>query len=352
MTQNRRDSSSTLLIAAAAVLVLVLWALRDIVLLLGFALLLAYVLDPVVTGIERLRLPRRAHVPRPFAAALVMVVLLVVLGWALALAAPRLAGEIGRFVDRAPGSAEQLLAQARAYALAHGLSGYLDPAIDSMKANAPGLLRDAALGLTRWIGRLFSGLGQVLGLAVLPLLAFYLLAEREAVQASAMQFVPEQARGRLDVVTAAVDRALRSYVRGQGLVCLIMGSAVGLALAVLGFPLALLLGLIVGLAEIVPFLGALVATIAIALTGYTVSPLHALLGAAVYIAINNAIGLLVTPRVMGRYLRMHPFVVTVSVLAGARLLGPAGVMLALPAAAVIQSLVRELAPRPGARSAG
>jgi predicted PurR-regulated permease PerM len=54
---------------------------------------------------------------------------------------------------------------------------------------------------------------------------------------------------------------------------------------------------------------------------------------------------LVTPRVMGRYLRMHPFVITVSVLAGGKLLGPAGVALALPGAAVVQSLIAELAPR-------
>jgi predicted PurR-regulated permease PerM len=55
--------------------------------------------------------------------------------------------------------------------------------------------------------------------------------------------------------------------------------------------------------------------------------------------------MLVTPRVMGRHLKMHPFVVTVSVLAGAELLGPAGAMLALPAAAVLQSLAEQFAPK-------
>ena len=62
-------------------------------------------------------------------------------------------------------------------------------------------------------------------------------------------------------------------------------------------------------------------------------------------SIGLLIGLLVTPRVMGRHLKMHPFVVTVSVLAGAELLGPAGAMLALPMAAVLQSLAVQYAPR-------
>ena len=71
----------------------------------------------------------------------------------------------------------------------------------------------------------------------------------------------------------------------------------------------------------------------------------AYLGIVVYIVVNQANSLLLTPRVMSRYLKLHPFIVTVSILAGAELLGPAGALLALPGAAVVQALVAELAPR-------
>jgi predicted PurR-regulated permease PerM len=183
----------------------------------------------------------------------------------------------------------------------------------------------------------------VLGLALLPLLAFYLLAESAAVQVSALRFVPEGAHSELVRLGGAVDRALRSYVRGQAIVCLVMGVVVGVALALLGFPLALLLGLLVGFAEVVPYLGFLVSAVAIGLAGLSVSPLHALAGVAAYTVINWVIGTLVTPRVMGRYLKMHPFVVTVSVLAGVQIFGPAGALLALPGAAMVQAVVGELA---------
>jgi predicted PurR-regulated permease PerM len=73
-----------------------------------------------------------------------------------------------------------------------------------------------------------------------------------------------------------------------------------------------------------------------------VSPLHALAGVAGYVVINWVIGTFVTPRVMGRYLKMHPFVVTVSVLAGTQIFGPAGALLALPGAAMLQAVVGEL----------
>ncbi len=149
--------------------------------------------------------------------------------------------------------------------------------------------------LARGAARLFGGLGNLLGLALLPLLAFYLLAESEAVRVSALRFVPEAARTEITRLGGAVDRALRSYVRGQAVVCLVTGVVVGVGLALLHHPVALLLGLLAGAAELVPYLGFLVAAIAIALAGSSVSTLQAVLGFAVYIGLNWAIGTFVTP---------------------------------------------------------
>ena len=335
--------------AAALLLVLFLWALRGLVVLVAFAVLLAYALDPLVGALQRVHLPRRPPPSRRFAAAVVVLVLFALVGWLLSLAVPRLVSELGDFARGLPRNLETVLAWARETAARQGLTGYIDPALDQLRASLPGLLQSLG-GLTaRWLGVVFGSLAQLLGFAMLPLLSFYLLAEREAVQASVLGFLPEHAHPRLMAATAAIDRALRSYVRGQAIVCLVMGVAVGGVLAVLGFPGALLLGAAVGFAEILPYLGFALAAIAIGIAGFGMSPWHALLGIAVYALANNLIGLLVTPRVMGRHLKMHPFVVTVSILAGAELLGPAGALLALPAAAVIQSLVSEFGPRPGPR---
>ena len=217
----------------------------------------------------------------------------------------------------------------------------LGTAIDGLRANATEVVQNLGGSLAGGIRWLFGGIGQLLGLVLLPLLAFYLLAEAEAVQASSLRFVPKEARLEIIRLGGAVDRALRSYVRGQAIVSLVMAASVGLALALAQFPVALLLGVLVGLAELVPYLGFAIAALAIGLTGFSMSPTHAIVGLSLYIMINWAIGTFVTPRVMGRYLKMHPFVVTVAVLAGAKLLGPAGALLALPGAAVVQALVGE-----------
>lgn len=328
--------------------VAVLWMVRDLVMLVGFAILAAYLLDPLVERLERVPLPRGKAVGRGLASAVVILALIVGIGWALSALLPRLAVELGHFVKGLPSGIEALIADVRARATSQGLGRYVDPSLDLIRNNSQAMLQQGGTAVFGWIGRLFGGL-LLIGVAVLPLLAFYLLAEREDVKQSAKGFMPETAHALFDRVGQALDRAMRSYVRGQSLVCLIMGTAVGVVLAFMGFPMTLLLGVIVGLAEMVPYLGFMAAAVAIAVAGITVDPTRAALGVLAYVVLNNVIGILVTPRVMGRHLKMHPFVVTVSILGGGQVLGPAGALLALPAAASVQALIEEFGPAKGRR---
>jgi predicted PurR-regulated permease PerM len=275
-----------------------------------------------------------------------MLGLVAALGWTLAVAVPQIAAQVASLVARLPNDLATLSRFTRETAEGLGAGAVVGPLLEQAQAALPEL----GAWLARWVGRQFGHVLQLAGLAVIPVLAFYLLAERERVAASALGFVPEEARGTLQAVERAVDRALASYVRGQTLVCLIMGVATGALLAAAGFDHALALGLLVALAEILPFIGFAVAAFAIGLAGLATDPFQAAIGLAIYTVVNYLISLLVTPRVMGRHLKMHPFVITVSVLAGGQLLGPAGVVLALPMAAVAQALVQEFAPRP--REAG
>jgi len=320
------------------------WMLRDIVILMGFAALIAYALDPIVSLAQRPRLAGHA-LPRPFASGAVIVVLGIIAGWSLAAAIPRLASDLERFAQAAPGLVARLEQEGRRFADSHGWGGLF-----ADQAGAGGTASLVSRAAQQWSMQLVGGavgsLGRVVGLLLLPVLAFYLLAEREAVRASALNFVPAELRPQAERVLNAVDPALRAYVRGQSLVCLLMGTLTAIALRLLGFPLVLLLGVTVGLAEVIPFLGFWIAASAIALEGYTRGPGMALLGLAAYVVINNLMGYFITPRLLGREVKMHPFYVTVSVLGGGALLGPTGVILALPAAAMIQAVIREFGPQP------
>ncbi len=322
---------------------LMLWALPDVVVLVGFSVLLAYALLPAVALLERVPLGRDRKLSRGAASAIVMLALVGVVGWLLALAIPRLGAEAAQFAAVAPGTLRRLLDAVEGWAAARGYGDVVGPAIAQARADLPGLVPQFGGTLARWTGRLVGGVGSLLGFALVPLLAFYLLADSAAVQSSALRFVPGELRPELQRVGESVNRALLSYVRGQAVVCMVTGAAAALVLALLQFPAALLLGVLAGLAQVIPYLGFTVTLVTIALVGLSLDPFHALLGAALYFAVDWVTGTFITPRVMERYLKMHPFVVTVSVIVGARLLGPAGALLALPGAAVLQALIASLA---------
>jgi predicted PurR-regulated permease PerM len=339
----RESTRSALITVGLAVALITLWALRDIVVLVSMAVLLAFVLAPAVALIQRVPLPRGARVSRGMAAAIVVIGLVVVVIWALSLGVPRMAVEAGRIAERIPGTVQMLLAESSDYAARHGLSAHVDPVIQNLRRDAASHLETLGLEAVKWLGKLFGNLGQILHLLLLPVLAFYLLAQSEAVRESMLRFLPPEVHGWLAPGQRAVDRALTSYVRGQAMVCLIMGVAVGTTLAIAGYPGATVLGVIVGIAEIVPFLGFGIALGAIVLIGLGVSPGLAFAGFLIYIAFNTINSYLILPRVMSQHLKMHPFVIMVSVLAGATLLGPVGVFIALPGAAVVQGLIEEFA---------
>jgi predicted PurR-regulated permease PerM len=335
-----------------AAALIALWALRDVLMLMGFAAVLAFALEPLVALLERIRLPRAGAVSRSFAAAIVMLLLVAIGAWALAVGVPQLVRELGGFVEGLPDALNRVLGALRDFAASRQLTAYLGPLGGAEAMDASAVIQRWGMGLVRAVGSRLGELSALIGLALIPILAFYLLTEREAVETSMLGFVPRELRPRARQVLAAIDRAMRSYVRGQSLVCLTMGVLVGLALQLIGLPVAALLGTLVALAEVVPILGFWLASAAIVLTGWGVSPAVALTGFGAYLAINQLVAYLVTPRVMSRHMKMHPFVVMVSILAGGTLMGAPGAVLALPLAAGIQSVISEFAPGGGSDGSG
>src|SRR5262249_2659262 len=240
---------------------------------------------------------------------------------------------------------ESFIAYLRLRIAATGPNPRLDHALDALQMNSMSFLPQLAGGALKWVGAVFSRAEQILGLAVLPILVFYLLADRDRVGERLVRLLPEPTRGTVPATGPAVDRALKSYVRGQALVCLTQGVGTGAMLAIAGVPNALFLGVLAGFGEVLPLVGAMIAVVAILLSGFGLDWWHGLAGVAIYTMNNWLLGTFITPRVMERDLHIHPFAVIVSALAGGHLLGPPGAILALPVAAVTQALVEDRSRR-------
>ncbi len=336
-------SARVTLAMIVAMFALTVWVLRDLAVLVGYSILLAYALLPAITAVERIRDPRGRRLPRSVVAAIVMAFVMAVFVSAIVLAIPRLGVELAHLAASTPVVFAKIVSDLRSFGVERQLSPWLDPALASLQDEAPRILQHVGGTVAHGAA---GALGQLLSFALLPLLSFYLLAESDAVFVSVMRLAPEEARPEITRLGSAVGRSLQRYVRGQAIVCAVTATAVGAGLAIAQHPAALVLALLAGLAELLPYLGFSVTALAIGIAGWSVSPFEAWFGLAIYVALNWTIGTFIAPRVLGRQLRMHPFVVTVSVLAGAKVLGPGGALLALPVVAGLQAIIGALATVP------
>ena len=336
----------SLLTVALLALVWLAWMLRDLVMLVGFAAVFAYALEPIVSAFERIPWPRGRAFPRRLAAGLVILLLALVTAVVLSQALPHLLRQFVRFANAAPGALARLEQELRAFIDRHGLGPMLGSGYTDSAAAATGVLGAIQSGLTSLLGHMAGNLGSLASVVLLPLFAFYMLADRSQARHEVLARVPARRLPQVERFLDALDRALRAYVRGQALVCLAMGTAMAIVLQILGFQVALLLGVVVGLAEIIPILGFWIAAVAIVLEGYAQGATLAVTGFVAYLIVNNLMGTFVSPRLLGGQVKLHPLVVNVAVIGGGVLLGPAGAVLALPSAAIAKSLLDEFGPRP------
>jgi len=185
----------------------------------------------------------------------------------------------------------------------------------------------------------------VLGNALLiPVALFYLLMDWDRFVARVLELVPLKLRPSVDSFTGEADAVLGQYLRGQLLVMLIMAVFYSVGMALFGLDLALPIGIFTGLAMFVPYLGFGIGLILAALAGaLQFASIKALVMVAVVFGLGQVIeSLFLTPRLVGERIGLHPLSVIFALLAFGQLFGFVGVLVALPASAVLLVGIRRL----------
>ncbi|GAB4520133.1 MAG: hypothetical protein OHK0046_29930 [Anaerolineae bacterium] len=350
------------------VLGLLAWNLTDILPLLIIAALLSYLLFPLVSWIEKrvlFVLPFRA---RSLAVLLAFLVVLSAFVLVLVLIVPVLIDQIAQIGRGLPGFLEQAEDDLVAFLsepirvggrivpiggrpiipmdVLEDITGNTEEGINLVQAGnfdifeIIGTFVGSVGGLT---GPAFSVLGGALdvlfNLVFLVVIMFYLMRDGEFFSQELVKSVPDAYKGDVRRLMYELGRVWDAYLRGQLLLCLIIGFAVYIAALLLGVPNAPILGLIAGLLEFIPNLGPLIALIPAAFLALvsesgTVPFLSgipfALVVIVVWTGIQQLESIFLVPRVMGGSLNLHPVVVILAVIAGASLAGALGVILAAP----------------------
>ena len=317
-------------LALAYVIWLGITAAAGILLLMVLALVIAIGLDPVVTQLQRLGLPRWVGV------ALVSFAALAVLAAFLALAIPPIVTEVNALINSAPNYLQSLQRQ---NSLLSRLNRQLHLVSDLKKALSSGGVSAVGSGL---LGAGKTALSVVSRILIVVVLTIYFLVDVPRLKRTLQRLTPLSRRARTAALIDEAFARVGGYVLGNVLTSVIAGLGTLVWLEIFSVPYPALLSVLVGLLDLIPIVGSTIAGFIVALVALTVSLPVALATAAFYIIYRNAEDYLITPRVMRRTVRVPGLVTVIAVLIGGSLFGIIGALVAIPVAAIIQLIVEEV----------
>lgn len=341
----RRHRLSIFALAMIVLLAWLLWTARGALPAFFIGLALAFVLDPGVTRLQRLGVPRWGGV-------LAMYALVIALVWlVIAFALPPIAAQTREFLDHLPelessiGNLERGIEDwYRSLPLPPELRTMVDASI-ARGQEALATVVQSIIGPT--LGTLLRTATFVLGLVVIPVWLFFVLKDREAFPRAVAGALPPTWRPDGENLLGILARVGGRWVRGQ----LLLGGAVFLATAIgltiltlIGFgefgQFALVLALIAGILEWFPIIGPIIAAIPALLVALTVSPAAVVAIVIVYTGIQQLENNILVPKVMGDAVDLHPAVVILALVVGGALFGIGGAILAAPTVAAGRDLYR------------
>ena len=312
------------------------YALRGVLAPVLIAFGLAYVLDPAVDRLELHRVPRGAGI----AILLVPALLLIALFFLLVL--PAVARDVAALIDALPQAVTQLLINLEPWLHEHGYSlpHSSNEALAALTASVQGLAPDAVSIVQSAASVLFGGtvsaIGMIAVVLTVPVLAFYFLKDFDLIMAGSVALLPARVRATTVEFAREIDAVLGDFVRGQLMVMAILAALYALAFSLAGVALAIPIGLIAGVVSFVPYVGGAIAlTLALLMSVLHFDGVGQLVWVVVaYASVSVLENFVIVPRVVGDKLGLPPLWVILALMMGGDLFGFAGVMLALPAAAI------------------
>lgn len=333
MNRTIEISSSTIL--RTIFILLLLWFLylvRDILALVFVAIIIVSAIDPVVDWFQKKKVPRSLTV------LVVYVVFLAVLGTAIGLLVPPLVSEIRGLGESFPQMAEKFSGYfriARDYAASHNFQQQI--------ANFTGSVTEklSQIGSSVFSGTI-SFIGGILSFVVVLSVAFYMSVQERGIKKFFASLAPEEHR---DYIQGFVDRIqfkMGRWLQGQMFLMLIIFALDYVGLLLIGAPYALVLALVAGFLEIVPYIGPVISAVIAVSISFLHDPVTGLLVLALFVTVQQLEGYILTPLVMKKAVGLNPVVVILALLIGAKLGGVMGVIIAVPVATVVSEVAGDL----------
>jgi predicted PurR-regulated permease PerM len=326
------------------VLFFTLRGLSDVLTPVVAALVLSYLLDPLVTWLHK-----KVRLPRWLGTTLIFLLLVLGVVMMMVLVLPLIVRELSVFAESVPGYVNRLRATVvpwleRTFHISpsHSLSDLPDGLVADLRALASKLLMPlggVAGGLAKGTASLFKAFATLL---LIPIFTFFFLPMYPRIVAGAELLIPRRYLGFVKGTTRDINRALAAWIRGQLTVMAILAIYYSIGLSIVGVKLAVLIGLLTGLLAFIPYVGVVL--------GLTVAMLVSLLeyhGVGTLVGISIVFGgaqildgLVLTPKIVGDRVGLGPVGVLLALMLGGHLFGFIGVLLAVPTAAALVVVLR------------
>lgn len=311
-----------------------LWFVRDILAILFVALLLAAIIDPFADWLAKRKLPR----------GLAVVLVYIILGGILLAVSlvlvPIVAEQLSQLATNLPTTPLlNSLGRFRDVVVQYGLEENLRSGLASIQTS----IADTATSL---FSTLRGIVGAVATLFIILVLTFYMVVEDEAARRSFRHIAPEQYQPYLTSLLLKMQKKVGAWLRGQLLLGLVIGVAVYVGLSLLGVRYALLLAVVAGTFELIPYIGPVISVIPAALIALGDSPFKALCVLVLFLVLQQTENHFLVPKIMQKATGLNPVVSIVALLVGVQVAGIAGAFLSIPVATMVSVLLDDLFSKP------
>ncbi|HEX2511531.1 MAG TPA: AI-2E family transporter [Xanthobacteraceae bacterium] len=322
-----------------ALTIVVMWLLGDVLLPFVAGATIAYLCNPLTHRLERL-------LPRWIAALIVITLVVLFCVLLILLIVPVIGAQLAAFIEDLPGYVRKLQAlisdPSRPW-----LSRFVGERFAAADKSSGELMTQAATLGTAFLGKIWSGGTAVLSLfsllVITPVVAFYFIVDWERIVKSLERLVPRSQHDTVVKLARQTDAAIAGFVRGQTVVCVLLGIFYAVALSVVGLNFGLLIGLLSGLISFIPYVGSVtgfVLATGIALAQFWPEWIWIVAVMGIFLFGQFIEGNILVPKLVGDSVGLHPLWLMFALFAFGYLFGFLGLLLAVPLAAAVGVLAR------------
>lgn len=334
VTKVEISTGSIVRLISLVILVILLYLLKDVLIIFLFALVLAAAISPFANWLES------KGIPRIWGVLLLFLIVIGLLGLLLSLVIPGISDDVSRLrtdlpeiVSRVSTSLDDVQKESPRY---FDFISEIQNGLDSISVSLQRYAQSA-------FGIVIGIFGGVLSFIAVLVISFYLSVMKKGIEAFLGSVVPDRYEAYVVDLWRRVEVKMGKWLQGQILLALIVGLMVFVGLSLLDIRFALILGILAMVLEIVPIVGPVLAAIPAVFLAFMQSPSLGLWVIIFYVAVQQIENHILVPLVLGKTVGLNPVVVIISLLVGGHLAGIAGMILAVPVATVIVEIIDDMA---------